>query len=450
MEKILNVAHIIVLLMLTFVGGAFLSTANIFPASYIADAYAGGKALYVQLWRFQDVLDTDIWHPAPRPEKGVVEQKPDLMQPGMTIYTSSAEAKAVLVSANGDVLHEWRMPYSGVWDEEARIANPRQDSHVYFRRAKPLPNGDLLVVYEAVGDSPYGYGAVKLDAESNVLWTYLDHAHHDVDQGPDGRIYLLTHDFVNEPVEGFKDIDPPWLEDYLVILSPDGEEQKRIALTPLFLNSPYAKMLGTVAANAVRDPLHGNSVAVLRETNGAAFHYGEAGQVLISFRELNAVALIDPDQEKLVWAKRGSWLAQHDVDALDNGNLLLFDNLGNYDQPEGASRVIEFDPVTEEIVWSYAGTAEQPLHSAVRSAQERLPNGNTLITESSKGRIVEVTAKGEIVWDYLNPDRAGDGEEKIAIVCWAERLAPDFFDDAFTERFLTKVAARSTPDPQSL
>jgi len=34
---------------------------------------------------------------------------------------------------------------------------------------------------------------------------------------------------------------------------------------------------------------------------------------------------------------------------------------------------------------------------------QRLPNGNTLITESSFGRFFEVTKQGEIVWEYVNP-----------------------------------------------
>ena len=34
---------------------------------------------------------------------------------------------------------------------------------------------------------------------------------------------------------------------------------------------------------------------------------------------------------------------------------------------------------------------------------QRLPNGNTLITESSFGRFFEVTKEGEIVWEYVNP-----------------------------------------------
>ena len=32
-----------------------------------------------------------------------------------------------------------------------------------------------------------------------------------------------------------------------------------------------------------------------------------------------------------------------------------------------------------------------------------MPNGNTLITESNKGHVFEVTRDGEIVWEFYSP-----------------------------------------------
>jgi hypothetical protein len=37
------------------------------------------------------------------------------------------------------------------------------------------------------------------------------------------------------------------------------------------------------------------------------------------------------------------------------------------------------------------------------SGCERLPNGNTFITEGATGRIFEITADGETVWEYVSP-----------------------------------------------
>ena len=106
---------------------------------------------------------------------------------------------------------------------------------------------------------------------------------------------------------------------------------------------------------------------------------------------------------------------------LDNGNILLFDNKGH----NGMSKVIEIDPFTQEIVWAYEGTAENGFYSKVSGRNQRLPNGNTLITEANSGRAFEVTPDGKIVWEFYNPARAGKNNELIATLfhCW--RLGPD-------------------------
>jgi hypothetical protein len=111
--------------------------------------------------------------------------------------------------------------------------------------------------------------------------------------------------------------------------------------------------------------------------------------------------------------------------------MMLFDNFGHFSDADGFSRVIEFKPRTMEIVWSYAGTPLTPLKSALRSWQQRLENCNTLIVESDGGRIVEVTAKGEIAWEFLNPVRYKDEPDKppkIPVIGWAERIDPAGLD----------------------
>jgi hypothetical protein len=101
---------------------------------------------------------------------------------------------------------------------------------------------------------------------------------------------------------------------------------------------------------------------------------------------------------------------------------MVFDNFGNQISPEGRTRVIEFDPTNMDIVWEYKGTADHPLETLIRGSDERLANGNTLITETGAGRIFEVTPEGKIVWEYMNPIRAGDNDSLIPIICWAHRI----------------------------
>ena len=96
---------------------------------------------------------------------------------------------------------------------------------------------------------------------------------------------------------------------------------------------------------------------------------------------------------------------QHAPTLLDNGNILLFDN--GMHRRDGSlicrSRVLEVNPVTNEIEWEYKADPPQSFYSSLISNARRLPNGNTLICEGMKGRIFEVTMDGEIVWEYINP-----------------------------------------------
>ncbi|HKH19586.1 MAG TPA: hypothetical protein VKB53_01525, partial [Gammaproteobacteria bacterium] len=84
--------------------------------------------------------------------------------------------------------------------------------------------------------------------------------------------------------------------------------------------------------------------------------------------------------------------------------------------PGGLSRVVEFKPTPLDIDWIYAGNEKHPLESGIRSGQQRLPNGNTLITESDGGRLFEVTRNGQIVWEYIDPVRAGANNELIPVI----------------------------------
>jgi hypothetical protein len=419
---------------LAFLAGAILQTAGVAPGPQIARAYIGAKAYYDKLTGYQDVYMSDLWYPAQRSDKGVTAYVPGAAQNGVVLYTSGSEPAAHLIDLQGNVLHTWRRPFSQVWHpSEDGVADPQPDPFVYIRNAHVYPNGDLLALYEGVGDTPYGYGVAKLDRESNLIWSYMGHAHHQLDVGPDGRIYVLTQEIVDDELERFAHLQRPRLEDFLVILSPDGEELQKIRLLPAVGESKFRHMGYTVSGFALGDPLHANAVTCITAEMAANFPFGKEGQVLLSFRELNGIAVLDVDTQTIVWATRGPWIGQHDPDILPNGHILLFDNYANYSGPEGASRVIEFDPKTMEIVWQYGGTADHPLESRIRGDQQRLPNGNTLITEASGGRMVEVTPGGEIAWEFVNPVRDPENGAKIAIIAWSQWLDPAGLDPSLLQ-----------------
>ncbi len=418
---------------LAFVAGSFVTFEGIFPAKQLTDAFRGGQAMLEQETQYDTPFPQELWQPARTEAKGVTIHDPERAAAGLTLYSAGDGQKVRLISMTGEVVHEWYLPFSAVWDDSAAVRQPRPDSQIYVEKAHLLPNGNLLAMYVAVGDSPWGYGLVEMDRDSKPLWKYLQQTHHDFDVAADGTIYALTHEIRDDVVPGQEHLAPPRIDDYAVVLSKDGQELKKVWLLGALATSPYSTFLSTVPwyiAEGKGDYLHTNSIDMISPEVAAKMPFAAPGQVLLSMREIGTLALLDLDREQVVWALRGPWLRQHDADALPDGHMLVFDNEG----PGGeVSRVLEFDPSTLQITWSYAGDPEHAFFSRVRSAEQRLPNGNTLITESDGGRLLEVTPGGEIVWEYVNPVRGGKKGELIPILSWGQRIDPSTLEPGFRE-----------------
>ena len=128
------------------------------------------------------------------------------------------------------------------------------------------------------------------------------------------------------------------------------------------------------------------------------------GMALISILELDLVCFVDLENETIVWAESDLWRRQHQPTVLDNGNILVLNNHAT----EYTSSVFEFDPVSKERVWYYGAETGNFFRTDTCGTGQRLPNGNTLITESDPGRSFEVTPDKTIVWEWISPHRAGD------------------------------------------
>lgn len=266
-----------------------------------------------------------------------------------------------------------------------------------------------------------------------------------------GNTFILTHENVKNP----KITEKVLLDDKIIEVTWDGnivwewspnEHFDELGFDESAKNIIYRDPNMRPAGGGMGDWLHINSMSLLGSNqwydNGDERFNPE--NIIWDSREANILAIIEKKTGKIVWKigpyfdkseelKKLGWIiGQHHVHMIPKGlpgegNILIFDNGGwaGYGSPNPVaptgrqnahrdySRILEINPVTLEIVWQYtpkeAGLVE-PLDSSrfyspfVSSAQ-RLPNGNTLITEGSDGRIFEVTVDHEIVWEYINPHR---------------------------------------------
>ncbi len=224
------------------------------------------------------------------------------------------------------------------------------------------------------------------------------------------------------------------------------------------------------------DWLHINSISLIGqnhwyESDPEKYWYLKPENIILNSRHANFIAIISRDNGSVVWrvgpyfseySKNENTLSQiigtHNAHMIPKnlpgeGNILVFDNGGEagYDNKEcpcifrGFSRVIEFNPVTKKVVWEYKNSYGRHItlflkilwllipkgkmhhfYSSYVSSAQRLPNGNTMITEGMVGRVFEVTNMGKIVWEYNLPPWLPILNYKNRLVYRAYRIPPEW------------------------
>jgi Arylsulfotransferase (ASST) len=312
---------------------------------------------------------------------------------GYTLIAPLRRSSVYLVDMQGAIVHEWRL---------------RGPMAIL---AYLLPGGRLLTSHvtkegPAIFEGKGGH-LCEYNWDGNLLWEHTDHGqHHDLRRLPNGNTLFLAWEEmpadrarrVQGGVAGTENAKGGKIySDFLREVTPDGKvawewhahdlEIERYPISNDCWRWEFA---------------HANSCCPLPD-----------GRVLVSFRHLDTIMMIDRTG-KVVWEKRDPlWGHQHNAEVLPNGNILLYANgMINIVQPLH-SRVIELDPTTGETVWQYKAPQSWTFFSPVISGAQRLPNGNTLICEGINGRAFEVTREGDTVWEYVSPFFntlfAGDG-----------------------------------------
>jgi len=402
------------------VGGAAVMFFELPLSDFLGKAFAGARAWHERGQSSipplpRDAADSEI--------QEITVDDAEKTYDGFTLYTTTEGARATLIDMRGTVVHRWELPFRRAWPQAPHIENPLPDEQIHWFRCHLYANGDLLAIYHAEGDTPYGYGLVKLDKDSKLLWAYANNVHHDLDVGEDGTIYTLTQKLeLKKPPANPEHLPTPYIADSFVVLSPEGRELENIPILEALADSPYAltltsgndflrpmfnraRLTGTpppdtaMQPNLKKDLLHTNSVKVLSRTLAAKFPQFKPGQVLLSLRSLNTVAILDRPTRRVAWAAQGIWRMQHDAEFLDNGHLLLYDNFGSMRQ----TRILEYDPLTQAIPWAYSNEDSMFFNSLLRGMKQRLPNGNTFIVDPDNRRLFEVTRDKDLVWECFCP-----------------------------------------------
>ena len=364
----------------------------------------------------------------PSGPSGVTIRKPGTA-PGLNLMTSAHGPAALLLDADGEVLHSWRAAFGDLFPDHPKAAEGPPPPRNFWRVVRLLPNGDLVGIWEL-------YGLFKLDRDSKVLWSLPVKAHHDLQLTRDGRIHHLEAARRRLPeIPGRNAID-----DFLVEREADGTEIRRIAvsevLRPLdwtdlrrvFWQRDRARGYG-LSERGLYDPFHTNSLHVISPAEASALGTPfQAGDLLVSMAMLDTIAAIDPRTRTVRWWQQGPFGMQHQPRVAPNGGIVVFDNFKTAQH----SAVEIFDPRTHRSIWQYGGTRAEPLHTKRSGGAEFLPNGNLLVVETDRGRAFELTPEKEIVWEYRNPHRVGAEGDRVAAIYSLQRI--DESEVAWLER----------------
>lgn len=256
-----------------------------------------------------------------------------------------------------------------------------------------LPDGGLLFVANHL--------LVRVDVCGRTVWTRSG-PHHSIERTSQGVVWTpSTARRASRPLSA-----PTYRDDMVMAFDPDGGVLHEARLSDVFAASGLAPLVE--GRPYTDDPYHLNDVQPV-EFDGP---HWRAGDVFLSLRHLSMVALYRPSQRKIIWWRIGPWLAQHDVQILDEHRFAVFDNRTALDdgvrRPVGVSRELVYDFRTDSVTspWQEAfETHDIRVLSGGRG--QVMQDGDLVVEDTVHGVMWRLSPEGVVRWRWVNVDAIG-------------------------------------------
>ncbi|MDI3336662.1 arylsulfotransferase family protein [Defluviimonas aestuarii] len=278
-----------------------------------------------------------------------------------------------------------------------------------------LADGSILVNF-----GRRGAAIARLDSCSRPMWIAQGSYHHSIELDDSGALWTW----------GSPDHHESNLQSIMKLDADTGKILREIQMQSVFNASADNVRLLRLSEDFeflsddqnnpafARDVFHPNDVEPLSAEMADQYPGFEAGDLLLSLRNLDMVAVLDPETLAIRWAKYGPWRRQHDPDFIGDGLIDVYDN----NPQHGRSNIVTVSTLTGETQLRWQGE-DSRFYSVSQGKHQRLPNGDHLVVVPAEGRIIELTDSGKKVFEYNNI--ATDGAN--AIVLNAQWVPPDYF-----------------------
>lgn len=249
-----------------------------------------------------------------------------------------------------------------------------------------------------------------------MVWEYVSprEVHHDVHRLPNGNTIFLESEEASLPGASALDAARNNRLRFDIVKEVTSTGQVVFEWRTIdHLDTSYCGWQGCEGRHETRrfradlhDWTHTNTLSIvppnrLYEAGDTRF---KPGNFLIMPRNFWTVLLVDRESGQVVWRYNGTeedrLIRGHEPYMIPQGmpgegNILIFDNgvakLRHY------SIAREIDPTTRQLVWSYTDRAN--FYSKAAGRVQRLPSGNTLISQDRSGRVFEINSEHEIIWE---------------------------------------------------
>ncbi len=303
---------------------------------------------------------------------------------------------------DGTVKHEW-LP-----DADTLLTGASRESHLieptlwntrHYRAIHPYltPSGELLIK----DHQSYLYA---LDSCGKKIWEQTGILfHHSTESDGAGGFWIPGY---MDPSEIDKTA-PDFVDDALAHVGPTGEILDKKSVTQILLDHGMEyHVFG--AGRYQKDPIHLNDI----EPVLADGPYWKKGDLFLSFRHLSMIMLYRPATDEVLWYQQGPWLAQHDVDILDDHRIGVFNN-DAYDKGTGARvygvneiTVHDFTTGQDSDPWKAAFEGED-IHTLFEGLFDLLPGDVAMIEEENSGRLIFARPDGTVLAAFVN--KGADG-----------------------------------------
>ncbi|MEM9435428.1 MAG: arylsulfotransferase family protein [Pseudomonadota bacterium] len=380
--------------------------------------------------QFKNFIETGIWaeenelvaiEPPPQEEDGeaapdiepLVIARPDDLLPGyrviMGLDTEQDAFTVELFDPDMTQVHTW------VIDRTKLPVKEGETGRINAHGLEIFPDGSIAFTSGKLE------GMIRMDQCGDVIWVANGAYHHSIDATERGTIWSWRGRAA--PVNHFEYASEVDIETGEVIreigLAEDifpanGNARLIFRLPELFEFQDY----GDGPPPVKEDYFHVNDIEELDVSLAAAFPMFEPGDLLISVRNADMVAVLDGDDYRIKWYAYGPWVRQHDPDFQPDGTITVYNNSWE----RNGTDIIIIDPATNDFRRIPLGTAVQ-FYSRTEGKHQVLPNGSHLVISPAQGRVLEYTANGELVFEFNNV-AAGGLNGRVLNAQW---MPTDFF-----------------------